>query len=388
MRIGRRSRRLAGCIGLVVATLIAWDQTGLATRYTGARVAGAVYQRTSLAGGFDSLDRLRVPDAAALATAAPELVEAPAPEAGEVAIAPPPEAFEAPSAPPPPPPVQLRTAQFDGVTPAGGTWAVMIGINDYPGVRYDLRSAVADVQDVNEALGRMGVPGQNRLLIRDGQATAGTIRAAADWLRAHAGPDAVAVFFYAGHVRKLGGGTEAIVASDGGLVSDADLASILQPMQAKRAWIGIAACYGGGFTEVLAPGRVLTAAAPSNEIAYENERFGRSYLVEYMVRRAMIENRASSSVEAAFAWAKAEIARDYPNRVPVQFDDDPAELDLRPPKPPAPATASGGSGSGSTGSGSGGTSPTAPPPPSASPPPPDPDDGCGQLTVGIVRCNG
>lgn len=339
--------------------------------------------------GFDALARLRLPDepfvfeSAAVSTE-PSPLPPPAPEAGEIAVAPPPETFEEPAAPAPPPPPALRSSQFDGVQPAGGTWAVMIGVNDYPGTRYDLRSAVSDALDVNEALARMGVPGNNRLLIRDGQATAGTIRAAADWLRAHAGPDAVAVFFYAGHVRKVGGNTEAIVGADGRLVTDAELATILDGMQAKRAWIGIAACYGGGFTEVLKPGRVLTAAAGANDVAYENEQLGRSYLVEYMVRRAMIQNRASSSVEAAFAWAKAELARDYPNRVPVQFDEDPAELDLRPPKPPAQPAPSGSGGSGGTG-GSGGSTP---PPPDATPPPPDPDDDCAALTLGAVECRG
>ena len=344
--------------------------------------------------GFDALTRLRLPDepfvfetASATEPVAPLPPATPA--AGEFAVAPPPETFDEPAAPAPPPPPALRSSQFAGVQPAGGTWAVMIGINDYPGTRYDLHSAVSDALDVNEALARMGVPGNNRLLIRDGQATAGTIRAAADWLRAHAGPDAVAVFFYAGHVRKVGGNTEAIVGADGRLVSDAEIATILEDMQANRAWIGIAACYGGGFTEVLKPGRVLTAAASANEVAYENEQLGRSYLVEYMVRRAMIQNRASSSVEAAFAWARAELARDYPNRVPVQFDDDPAELDLRPPKPPAAPAPSGSGGTGGSGeSGGSGGSPPPPPPPNATPPPPDPDDDCAALTLGTVECRG
>lgn len=340
--------------------------------------------------GFDALARLRLPDepyafeVAATGAEPVPAVPVAAPAAGEIALAPPPETFDEPAAPAPPPPPALRSSQFDGVQPAGGTWAVMIGVNDYPGTRYDLRSAVSDAHDVNEALARMGVPGNNRLLIRDGQATAGTIRAAADWLRAHAGPDAVAVFFYAGHVRKIGGNTEAIVGADGRLVTDAEIAAILDRMPAKRAWIGIAACYGGGFTEVLKPGRVLTAAAGADDVAYENEQLGRSYLVEYMVRRAMIQNRASSSVEAAFAWAKAELARDYPNRVPVQFDDDPAELDLRPPKPPAPN----GTGTGGSTGGSGGSGGSPPPPPDATPPPPDPDDDCAKLTLGAVECRG
>ena len=76
----------------------------------------------------------------------------------------------------------------------------------------------------------------------------------------------------------------------------------------------------GGFTEVLGPGRVLTAAAGANEVAYENEGFGRSYMVEYMVRRAMLQGKAAGSVQDAFAWARAQIAHDYPNRQPIIID--------------------------------------------------------------------
>lgn len=349
-----------------------------------AEVAGVVHQRGPAGQGFDALSRLRLSGEPAAAQpeavpAAPEPAAGPVP--GEIAVVPPPALFAEPAAAPPPVPAPLAFPQFDGVQPEGGTWAVMIGINDYPGARHDLRSAVADVEDVDKALALMGVPGANRLVIRDREATAGTILASAGWLRAHAGPDAVAVFFYAGHVVKLGGTTEAIVGADGRHVTDGELASALDGMAARRAWIGIAACYGGGFTEVVRPGRVLTAAAGADEVAYENQNLGRSYLVEYMVRRAMIQDRASASVEAAYAWARDQIARDYPNRLPIQIDSDPADLDLRPPKPPSsppPPPPPPPSGS------SPGPAP-APPPTDATPPPPSPDR-CAALSLGIVRC--
>jgi hypothetical protein len=333
------------------------------------------------------------------------------PTVGDVAIAPPPAAFEAgalaAAASAEPAPAAL--SRFDGVQPEGGTWAVMIGIDDYPGTGHDLRSAVADAGDVNQALMHLGVPGDHRLFLRNGQASADNVRASVEWLDAHAAPDAVAVFFYAGHVRSMGGGTEAIVGADGGTVTDQELASLLDRLQAHRAWIALAACYSGGFTEVLRPGRVLTAAAPAGGIAYENEQFGRSYLVEYMVRRAMIDGLSgSTTIEGAFDWARREIARDYPDRVPVQYDDDPADLDLRPDAAaaggttspssssssddqtassggstdPGSSSAPGGSG-GSPGSGSGdggGGGSSSPPPPS------DDHDGCARMTAGVVRC--
>jgi len=299
---------------------------------------------------------------------------------GDVPIAPPPEAFDEPPAVQPPPPALKRT-RFGNVTPSGGTWAVMIGVNDYPGTRHDLRSAVADAADVNEALARMGVPGDHRLVISNGQATAATIKLAAEWLVAHAGEDAVAVFFYAGHVRKLSSKTEAILAADGKLVHDVDLAAALRPLKAKRAWIAIAACYSGGFTETLAPGRVLTAASNANSLAYENTSFGRSYLVQYMVREAMIDNRAPASVQTSFDYANAAIARDYPGREPVQFDHGAGPLSLRPPAAgPAPAPQP-------KPTSSNGPAPQqqpAPPPSQPSSPPPPKD--CKGVQLGGIKC--
>jgi len=348
-------------------------------------LAAAVSSPT-IGGGFDFLtERLRMNGGAGVGDAASR---SDSPSAGDVAIAPPPESFSEPPPPPAPPPAQLRRTQFDGVVPTGGVWAVMIGINDYPGTNHDLNSAVNDAEDVNAALAKLGVSGDRRLLVRDTQATAGTIRTAVDWLNAHAGRDATAVFFYAGHIRKLGSGSEALVGSDGGTVSDVELARLLEPLQAARTWIALAGCYAGGFTEVLRPGRILTAAAPADSLAYENESFGRSYLVEYMVRRAMI-NANTSVIESAFNAAQAGLKRDFPNRVPVQFDALDGDLDLRPPATarPATATSTGGSTGGSSSGGSsgstggGGSGPGG----SGSTPPPD---NCSNITIGLVRCEG
>ena len=311
-----------------------------------------------------------------------------APPPGDAVIAPPPANFGEPAAPAPPPPPALRE-RFRNVVPEGGTWAVLIGINDYPGSRHDLQSAVNDVNDVNEALGRMGVPGSRRLLIRDGQATADVIRTAAEWLVAHASPDATAVFFYAGHVRKENGG-EAIVAADGRLVLDRELGEQMTRLRAGRAWFGIAACYGGGFTELMGPNRILTAAAPANRLAYENLDFGRSYMVEYMVRRGWLGQQAGMTVEEAFEYARRELSASYPGRVPVQIDTLEGLLDLRPP-----------------GAGAAAAPPPSSPPPSSPPSSPPPnggggggsgddedsdddkrDDSCSTLTVGVVRCGG
>ena len=394
-RSGRRRLRLLVGVSVALTVLLGSDQGGLLAAVTAspATVASAslptpsMSTSTSLAGGFEALaPRLRLDDAAVAAAAAEpaptdlaatgsvELAPGAGPAGGDIAIAPPPPAFDGElSAPPPPPPAQLPPSRYDASTAGGGTWALVIGINDYPGIRYDLRSAVNDANDVNEALGRLGVTSDRRLVLRDQQADADTIRAGLDWLSAHAGPGSTRVFFFAGHVQRIERGREALVGTDGGIVLDTEVAALLDRSPSERAWITIAGCYGGGFDEVLRPGRILTAAAPADQVACENEGFGRSYLVEYMVRRAMLA-RGISTVEGAFAWAMAELQRDYPERLPVQLDAVGGDLDLR--VGPAPTSSSS-------------SPPPGSPPPSSPPPssPPPPSDDCSSLTAGVVRCS-
>jgi hypothetical protein len=210
----------------------------------------------------------------------------------------------------------------------GGVWAVVIGIDDYPGDDADLRAAVADARDVDSALAAYGVPASHRLVLLDKQATADNIRGALAWMDNRASADSTAVFFYSGHVRQVAGDPdrdgeaidEAIVAADGDNVYDGQIAELLRGLEARSTWLGIAACYGAGFDDALAPGRILTAAAGENDVAYENSSLGHSYMVEYMVHRAMLQGKAPASVQDAFGWARAQIARDYPNRQPAVLD--------------------------------------------------------------------
>lgn len=393
---GVRRRWLTGAVtlALVVPSVVASGATPADA--PGAAVASpgpVVAQRTG---------RLAAASIATAPSPMPSLAPAASGEAGpppdgsvgEVAIAPPPARFAPDDAAPGELPAALAATPPAGAATGTGTWAVSIGIDDYPGGENDLRSAVADAREVDRAMAGYGVPPEQRLLVTDRDATAATIGLALDWLVANAGPDAEAVFFYAGHVRKLAATTEAIVGADGEVVEDVEVAERLEPLRAGAAWVAIAACYGGGFTEVVGPGRILTAAAGADDLAYENLRLGRSYLVEYMVRRAMVGGQAPESVEAAFAYAAEAIRRDHPNRVPVQDDGVAGELSFAGPAgagAPGPAM-------GTDGAGAGAETPEdapseAPPPPSQPPPPPSqapPEeerrDRCLGTGLRAVRC--
>lgn len=227
-----------------------------------------------------------------------------------------------------------------------GVWAVVVGIDDYPGSGRDLRAGVADARDMEATLDAFQVPASQRQVLLDGAATRDALMGALDWLAANAGPRATAVVFFSGHVRQVhgdpdGDGEEAdevMVLADGATVSDGELKAALDRMRAQRIWVVMAACYGGGFDDVMAPGRLLTAAAPEGVLAYENDRFGRTYLVEYMLRRALLGGVAAS-VQDAFAWAVEALRHDYPTRLPVIFDQTGEPLTLGPAlAPPPPVT--------------------------------------------------
>jgi len=270
------------------------------------------------------------------------------------------------------------------------TWAVIVGINRYPRGDHDLHTAAADARDVDDALAGYGVAGDHRLLLLDREATAPNIRAAFGWLTARAGPQDTAVVFFAGHAAHVGGGRRqprpevALIAADDLAVPQSQLAGLLAPLRARSAWLAMAACYGAEFDGLLAPGRLLTAAAGRGQLAYESDALPHSYLVEYMVQRAMIEGDAARSVEDSFDWARAQIAERYPGREPTMIDDRSAPLVLgtAPRRPARSAPAASGP---STQPPAPGPGPSAPPA-SGDPAAPPGDAGCTHVGDAVRLC--
>jgi hypothetical protein len=269
----------------------------------------------------------------------------------EPAAAAPPEPPTPPVTEPPPPPTTLPEVD-DAVAAADPErlWVVSIGIDDYPGERFDLSAADDDAIAVTDAFANLGVPADHMYELLNGAATVEGVLGAVDWLVEHAGADDTAVFFYAGHVREVGHDTEVLVTSEGGWIADWFLASRFDDLASDDAWFAIAGCYGGGFIELLGPGRILTAAAPDGELAYESSALGRSYMVEYLFGRAIAQRAVVPTVQAAVAWANERLAADHPEHTLWHQDEaghvvslDGADrrswpIDGAPPPPPPPPT--------------------------------------------------
>lgn len=253
----------------------------------------------------------------------------------------------------------------------GQVFALVIGIDDYPGYRSDLRYAVSDAVTIDAALERFGVPREHRVILRDGQATRDQVVAAIQGLVGRAGPGSTMVLAYAGHVRKLDRDTEAIVTVEGGLLTDEELGGLLAPATASKSWLLLATCFAGGFTEAMAPGRVLTGAAGANSLAYESSSHRASHLVHHMIREGWLEGRAGPSVQQAFSYADARLASRNPARRPVQIDQ------------AGPVRFDGGSTPG------GASAPAPQPAPDSAPPPPPeqappPERRC---VLGVLLCS-
>jgi len=265
--------------------------------------------------------------------AAVDLGRADAAAVTEVAITPPGELVGQVAVPSGPAPAFAGGARSLG---GGEVFALVIGIDDYPGESADLGSAVADADTIDAALGGFGVPAGNRVVLRDGQAQRADVVAAVQSLAAQGGPDSTLVLAYAGHVRKVDRDTEELVLADGGAITDVELASLVAPASAGRMWFLLASCFAGGFTELMAPGRVLTGAADADSFAYESPELGASFLVHHLVREAWLQGAAGPSVQDAFAHADAALAP-HPDRRPVQLDQLGVPLVLGPGDPSAAA---------------------------------------------------
>lgn len=228
------------------------------------------------------------------------------------------------------PGVELPAVDDPGMGRAPQVFALAVGINDYPGSASDLRGAVADARDMTAALALFGVPNFNVEVLLDDQASAPRISSALQRLEEQTGADDTVVLFFAGHVRKADPQGESFVAADGNALPDWYLAQQLEGLRSRKVWIVMATCYGGGFTELLAPGRVLTAAADENSLAYENDSLGRSYLDEYLINQALLQQRAAGpSAQQAFEYAQQGLQRDYPDRTLTQIDQSTGPISLQ-----------------------------------------------------------
>jgi hypothetical protein len=222
---------------------------------------------------------------------------------------------------------------------------VVVGIDRYRHAP-DLTAAVADARLLGHALERLGFD-EVRLLL-DRRATRGAILRSIRHLGRSSGTGEPAVLFFAGHVRRVGGDPdddgeeldEALVAGDGRLVYDGEVARALHAASGPL-WLAWAGCYAGGFSDAAGPGRVSTYASPEHRLAFESPDLGQSFMVEFMVARALMD-QGILEVEEMFRYASNHMVGRYRRFRPLQDDRVPGPFVLgEPARAPEPSPAPG-----------------------------------------------
>jgi hypothetical protein len=149
-----------------------------------------------------------------------------------------------------------------------GKYALLVGIDDYPGTGSDLRGPVEDARIMYRALTeRFGFDPANIVTLNDAQATRENIANGIIQHLGQAGPDGVAVFFYSGHGTQIGRnigltgaldpeprgeGDEAIYiyghSQESSVLLDEELGFLIETIDAGRALVVVDACHSGEIT--------------------------------------------------------------------------------------------------------------------------------------------
>ena len=286
-----------------------------------------------------------------------------------------------PSAPRPSP---FNTAA-PGATPK--VWAVVIGIQDYQGRTHPTLGGRGDASAFMQALGNAHWPGDHILELVDGQATAGNIRAAMQWLTQHSAPDTLTIFHYSGHVcisstGPCGANHMYLWSVDNQFISDDELGNNLRNL-AGDAWVDIAGCEAAAFDKgISSPQRLFTGSSTASEKSYEHPDWHESVWTGLAIDQGMLQGQADSNgdpivtVQEAVRWAQpratdATQGQDHGPQHPVIIGGQDYNLAQRAAQPPPPPPNNGGGGNGGGGS-----------PPSTSAPPPQ----CNPVTKSIIHC--
>lgn len=170
--------------------------------------------------------------------------------------------------------------------PAGGRrFAIILGINDYPGASSDLNYCVADAKSVwSVLLTDYGFSNANITFLQDGEVTRTAIFDAVTNLGLTANDELV--FFYSGHGSKgkvLDGGRiqteQAIVVCNSDysgfdFIWTGQLKALFDTLPACRILFAFDSCYAGGMTVLGKANREVVAACGINALSTESSAYG------------------------------------------------------------------------------------------------------------------
>ena len=215
------------------------------------------------------------------------------------------------------------------------SYAVIVGISDYPGYQNDLPSPATEAKNMKDTLCSKGWMEENMVLLTNAEATRQGILDALDWLSQKTG---TVLFYFSGHgtqVKDTSGDESGIDFLDEAIVPyectissfilDDELADIVAGFKAEEIVLIFISCFSGGMAEkgtvsiskekfLKAPleelqgeNRVIIAACQEGLTTYELPLFGQpvaKYLRKSFSGEADLNNDGKVTAEEAFEYTQ------------------------------------------------------------------------------------
>jgi len=201
-------------------------------------------------------------------------------------------------------PVYARQAVAVGepLRPVGTVYAVVVGINAYPG--HPLDFPVADAEAFQLALtDKYSVPSENIKLLRDDEATKDKILAAITGLGSTSSDDVI--IYFSGHGTTGRRSLNGIVAYDG-VIWSGELRATIRGITANRIVVILDCCYGNGFANDLNLPNML-AMMSSAGLSWEPSLFGHGIFTYWFLVKGIIQGLADNPAENRYATPDGKI---------------------------------------------------------------------------------
>ena len=230
---------------------------------------------------------------------------------------------------------------------SGGTkYAIVIGINDYPGTSSDLQYAIADADSVFDSLiNDYAFNSSNIIILKDAAASGTNIMKAISDMKTNLKAGDELVFYYSGHGAKgraadgdSNNADQSIVVcnddhSNFQYIWDGQLKAGFTGFKTNRIIFGFDSCLSGGMTVLKEAGRLVNMGCTATGYSYEGAQWGGGhgqftyyFIVEGLgkMEQSLADIRPQDqkvSVEEAFDYTKAKCVQQTPT-IADGFDKD------------------------------------------------------------------
>ena len=228
-------------------------------------------------------------------------------------------------------PVPSAATGIVGDSCKGNKYAVVVGINDYPGTGSDLLYTVADADEMSLVLTTYGFSANNVNELTDAAATRTAIYDAINNIKTKAKLGDEVVFFFSGHGAKgkaddydTNNVDQAIVVQENGrfaFIWDGELVQWFTGFETNRIIFIFDSCLAGGMSVLKASGRVVNMASTINGMSLEGAAWGGGhgqftyYFAEEGMQMALADVQPPDkkvTVEEAFDYANANCKSQAP----------------------------------------------------------------------------